>query len=51
MKPVAYTCPNCGRTVPDWYKNHVCLPRKKDFDRAAKIDPGVALAKRLAAKC
>jgi hypothetical protein len=42
--PAAYTCPNCGRTVPDWYKSHVCLPPKKDFAVAARIDPGVALA-------
>lgn len=50
MKPAAYTCPNCGRTVPDWYKSHVCVPPKKDLGRAAKIDPGVALAKQLAAQ-
>lgn len=50
MKPVAYTCPYCGRSVPDWYKSHVCLPPKKDLGRAAAIDPGVALAIEVAAR-
>ena len=50
MIAVAYTCPNCGRTVPDWYKSHVCLPRKKNLALAATIDPGVALAQEVAAR-
>ena len=41
-----YVCRYCGRTVPD---SHRCTPRL-DLARAALIDPGVALAERLASE-